>query len=168
MIRRCPYPGCLVATAIDERRYCPTHGERLVSAETPCVACGAAVWSDERFCTGCGAAQTSDAQRPSLAADSRASRNGDTPTDETCVIYDWLFRQPNGARARLADLIVERRAREPEEIRAALRAFLWKSDDERELRALLLDIALERVDWDQLVEDYLDRERRDAAEDRAE
>jgi hypothetical protein len=157
-----------VATTIDERRYCPTHGERLVPAETTCAACGADVWTDERFCTSCGAAQASDAQRPSLANNSRASRNDDTPTDETCVIYDWLFRQPNGARARLADLIIERRAREPEEIQAALYAFVWTSMFERELRARLLGVALDRVDWGQLVEDYLERERRDAAEDRAE
>jgi hypothetical protein len=39
---------------------------------------------------------------------------------------------------------------------------------ERELRARLLGVALDRVDWGQLVEDYLERERRDAAEDRAE
>jgi hypothetical protein len=97
-----------------------------------------------------------------------ASPRSDSPSEETGIIYDWLFRQPNGARARLADLIVERRAREPEEIQAALYAFVWTSMFERELRARLLGVALDRVDWGQLVEDYLERERRDAAEDRAE
>jgi hypothetical protein len=173
MIRRCPrYPECLVATTVDERRYCPTHGERLVSAEIPCAACGAAVLPDERFCAGCGAAQTDNAQRPSLAA--AINRNDDTPTEETCLIYDWVFRRRNGAKARLDQMIIEMNSREPEEIRKTFRAFIWDSAtdahyrDERELRALLLDVALDRVDWDQLVEDYLERERRDAAEDRAE
>jgi predicted amidophosphoribosyltransferase len=65
MIRRCPrYPECLVATTVDGRRYCPTHGDRLVAIERACPACGAGVLPDDRFCAGCGAAQTGDAQRP--------------------------------------------------------------------------------------------------------
>jgi hypothetical protein len=71
-------------------------------------------------------------------------------------------------------MIIEMKAREPEEIRKTFREFIWDSvtdahyRDERELRALLLDVALDRVDWDQLVTEYLDRERIAAAEDRAE
>jgi hypothetical protein len=100
--------------------------------------------------------------------------NDDTPTEETCLIYAWIFRQRNGAKARLDEMVIEMNSREPEEIRKTFRAFIWDSvtdahyPDERKLRNLLLEAALDRVDWGQLVEDYLERERRDAAEDRAE